>query len=103
MEFAGRGGTSFAPAYQWLHDQGFTNEDTVAVYITDGYGDDDFERYGITNMYWILTVTEVGDPSPLSTYGEGKVLYLKADELYNRHILRHHKNAPINHQQSDHI
>lgn len=103
MEFAGRGGTSFAPAYQWLHDQGFTNEDTVAVYFTDGYGDDDFERYGFTNMYWILTETEVGDPSPLSTDGEGKVLYLKADERYNRHILRHHKNAPINHQQSDHI
>ncbi|MER2094516.1 MAG: VWA-like domain-containing protein [Aerococcus urinaeequi] len=103
MEFVGRGGTSFAPAYQWLHEQGFTNEDTVAVYFTDGYGDDDFERYGFTNMYWVLTETEVGDSSPLSTDGGGKVLYLKADERYNRHVLHHHKNAPISNQDSDHF
>ncbi|EFG49948.1 hypothetical protein [Aerococcus viridans] len=54
-------------------------------------------------MYWVLTETEVGDPSPLSTDGGGKVLYLKADERYNRHILRHHKNAPISNQDSDHL
>ncbi|RPA61294.1 hypothetical protein EF384_02635 [Aerococcus agrisoli] len=100
MAFTGRGGTSFAPAYQWLHDQSFTDTDTVAVYFTDGYGDDGFERYGFHNMYWVLTETEVGDPSPLSTDGGGKVLYLKADERYNRRILR--KGHTTN-QNKDHI
>ncbi len=96
MAFAGRGGTSFAPAYQWLHQQGFTDQDTVAVYFTDGHGDDNFERFGFTNMYWILTDTEPGDPSPLSTDGGGKVLYLKADERYNHRILNKKSNDQDN-------
>lgn len=103
MSFAGRGGTSFAPAFQWLHEQGFTNDDTVAVYFTDGYGDDNFNRYGFNNMYWVLTETEVGDPSPLSTDGNGKVLYLKADERYNRRILKNAANSRHENDNKDHI
>lgn len=47
-------------------------------------------------MYWILTDTEPGDPSPLSTDGGGKVLYLKADERYNRRILNKKSNDQDN-------
>ncbi|MGX7405283.1 Predicted metal-dependent peptidase [Aerococcus urinaehominis] len=87
FDFKGRGGTSFAPAFEWLHQMGFTDQDTVAVYFTDGYGDDNFERYGFTNMYWVLTDADPSEPVPLSTDGGGKILYLRGDEKYNRDIL----------------
>ena len=93
FSFKGRGGTSFAPAYQWLHDNGFNDENSVAVYFTDGYGDDGFERYGYHNMYWILTDADPKEASPLSTSSEGKLLYLRADEKYNHYLLNQLKRG----------
>lgn len=87
FNFKGRGGTSFAPAYEWLYENGFSDNDSVAVYFTDGYGDDGFERYGYHNMYWVLTDADPREPSPLSTDSEGKLLYLKADEKFNHQVV----------------
>ncbi|MDK6232681.1 VWA-like domain-containing protein [Aerococcus sp. UMB10185] len=88
FSFEGRGGTSFAPAFEWLHDHGFNDHNSVAVYFTDGYGDDGFDRYGYHNMYWILTQADPQEENPLSTESYGKILYLRQSEAYNNQLMQ---------------
>ncbi|WP_198434909.1 VWA-like domain-containing protein [Aerococcus urinae] len=93
FQFEGRGGTSFAPAFEWLHENGFNDRNSVSVYFTDGYGDDGFERYGYQNMYWVLTTADPKEPSPLSTDSGGKLLYLRQDEKYNHRIIKQKRHS----------
>lgn len=84
----GRGGTSFAPAFEYLKDKGYSNRDTLAIFFTDGYGEseDNINRYGFNNVYWVLT-GEYAELDNLSCDGKGRVALLKEDVRYNKRVL----------------
>lgn len=84
----GRGGTSFAPAFEYLHKQGYNNRDTLAIFFTDGYGEpeDGINRYGFNNVYWVLT-GETARLTQLSCDGKGRVALLAEDVRYNKRVL----------------
>ena len=84
----GRGGTAFAPAFEYLHKQGYNNRDTLAIFFTDGYGEPEGEinRYGFNNVYWVLT-GETARLTQLSCDGKGRVALLAEDVRYNKRVL----------------
>ena len=84
----GRGGTSFAPAFEYLKDKGYSNRDTLAVFFTDGFGESESQinRYGFNNVYWVIT-GEQAKITNLSCDGKGRVALLKEDVRYNKKVL----------------
>lgn len=85
VSIKGRGGTNFDPAFQYLHQTGKTNRNTLAVYFTDGWGEteDKINRHGFDNIYWVLTGENAG-LDDLSCEGKGRVALLKDDAKLNR-------------------
>ncbi|MDO4679932.1 MAG: VWA-like domain-containing protein [Aerococcus sp.] len=73
--YKGRGGTLFTPAFQWLHEEGYNNHNSLAVYFTDGFGESEgsLNRYGYRNMYWVLVGDSVNDLS-VESYGRAYLL-----------------------------
>lgn len=78
-----RGGTRFQPAFDYLHEKGHTNKDTLLVYVTDGYGEPEsmLHRRGFNNVLWVLVDTD--SKEVLSCDGKGRVELLNNDSGYN--------------------
>lgn len=55
FERIGGGGTSFQSIFNFLHQQHATNNDTLAIVLTDGWGESKIEPYHFTNVLWVLT------------------------------------------------
>lgn len=87
VKISGRGGTVFQPAYDYLHINGHTNRDTLAVYFTDGFGEPEnqLDRKGFTNMYWVLT-GEAAEENHLSVDPHGRIGLLRNDIKRNKQL-----------------
>lgn len=83
----GRGGTCFQPAFDYLRQTGKTNQNTLAIYFTDGYGESEQEitRYGFNNLYWVITGDHAREEQ-LSCDGKGRVALLMEDVKYNKKV-----------------
>lgn len=55
FERIGGGGTRFQSIFDFLHRQHATNNDTLAVILTDGWGEATLEPYRFSNVLWVLT------------------------------------------------
>jgi predicted metal-dependent peptidase len=55
FERIGGGGTRFQSIFDFLHQQHATNNDTLAVILTDGWGEAKLEPYRFSNVLWVLT------------------------------------------------
>lgn len=55
FERIGGGGTRFQSIFDFLHQQHATNNDTLTVILTDGWGEAKLEPYRFSNVLWVLT------------------------------------------------
>lgn len=82
----GRGGTSFQPVFDYLHNETTANNrDDLIIVITDGYGESRVDTYGLRNVIWLLVeekrnTLSVQDPV-------GQVAWLDQDNKYRLHKL----------------
>lgn len=82
----GRGGTSFQPVFDYLHDKTrANNRDDLIIILTDGYGESQVDTHNLNNVIWLLVeekrnTLSVKDPV-------GKVAWLDQDEKYHLHKL----------------
>ena len=82
----GRGGTSFQPVFDYLHNKTkANNRDDLIIVITDGYGEWRVDTYGLRNVIWLLVeekhnTLSVQDPV-------GQVAWLDQDNKYRLHKL----------------
>lgn len=82
----GRGGTSFQPVFDYLHNKTkANNRDDLIIVITDGYGESRVDTYGLRNVIWLLVeekhnTLSVQDPV-------GQVAWLDQDNKYRLHKL----------------
>ena len=82
----GRGGTSFQPVFDYLHNETTANNrDDLIIVITDGYGESLVDTYGLRNVIWLLVeekrnTLSVQDPV-------GQVAWLDQDNKYRLHKL----------------
>lgn len=51
----GGGGTRFQSVFDFLHANHATNNDTLAIVLTDGWGEQTIEQFHFTNVLWVLT------------------------------------------------
>ncbi|BAP84726.1 hypothetical protein LOOC260_101480 [Paucilactobacillus hokkaidonensis JCM 18461] len=53
----GGGGTSFQSIFTYLKANQRTNNDTLAIILTDGWGEESINNYHFTNVIWVLTTS----------------------------------------------
>lgn len=81
FERVGGGGTSFQSIFGYLHRRHANNDSTLAIILTDGWGESKLQTFHFSNVLWILStaVQELSVKKPI-----GKVSTLVEDENYQR-------------------
>lgn len=79
----GGGGTRFQSIFAYLQAQHATNNDTLAIILTDGWGETKINSYHFSNVLWVLT-------SPVSQFSVenscGKIATVANDVNYQRMV-----------------
>lgn len=71
----GGGGTAYQPIFNWLLEQGYRDENAVAMILTDGHGEARVDQHRFTNVIWGLTTT-VSDLSVHQPIGSVTVIHV---------------------------
>ena len=81
FERVGGGGTSFQSIFDYLHRRHANNDSTLAIILTDGWGESKLQTFHFSNVLWILStaVQELSVKKPM-----GKVSTLVEDGNYQR-------------------
>lgn len=88
----GRGGTCFQPCFDWLRENpNYTNDNTVIIFITDGYGESHVDTRGFKNIVWLLVEEKHNTLSVQNPIGQ--VAWLDQDNKYKLHKLNQGKNS----------
>lgn len=77
----GGGGTSFQSIFTYLKANRRTNNNTLAIVLTDGWGEETVNNYHFTNIIWVLT-TPINQFSIKNSFG--KVTTVADDADYKR-------------------
>jgi predicted metal-dependent peptidase len=82
----GRGGTSFQPVFDYLHNETTANNrDDLIIVITDGYGESRVDTYGLRNVIWLLVEEKSNTLSVQDPVGQ--IAWLDQDNKYRLHKL----------------